>query len=97
MARSVDGDLPSQKGDLTLVQPKVACLPGAPHDAVVTTLMDLGDSSHPKRPVLRLTAWSVGIDITSRESDSLLLALYNPETKWDDLLALLYDSAKDKA
>ena len=68
---------------------RVACLPGAPYDAVATHGFDMGDGTHPKRTIVRLTAFSARYDATVPATEGLLAALADPATPWDALTALV--------
>ena len=68
---------------------RVACLPGAPFDAVATHGFDMGDGTHPKRAVVRLTAFSARFDATVPATEELLAALADPATPWDGLTTLV--------
>ena len=68
---------------------RVACLPDAPYDAVATHGLDMGDGTHPKRTIVRLTAFSIRYDTTVPATEGLLVALASPTTAWDDLTTLM--------
>ena len=68
---------------------RVACLPGAPYDAVATHGFDMGDGSHPKRTIVRLTAFSIRYDTTVPVTEGLLAALADSATPWAALTALV--------
>ena len=69
---------------------RVACLPGAPYDAVATHGFDMGDGTHPKRTIVRLTAFSIRYDTTVLATEGLLVALASPTTAWDDLVGIVH-------